>query len=177
MRFCTAYAARRSPRRSIAVDALRSRIGRCNSWPLETRCGTVCPERTVGSVLAHLVDRWRSCDAWIKSVRGVTYSPAPRTHGIVVVCGRHLCWRRESGFRWPDRAASGVPSERTSLAEVQVPSSAAGHSGRAGRREERSTSLTPTGLSHGQAIRVALTSTRIRHANTSAFRNNYQPLI
>jgi len=45
-------------------------------------------------------------------------------------------------FRWPDRAAT--------------PSSAAGRSGRAGYREECSTSLTPTGFSHGQAIRVGL---------------------
>ena len=51
-----------------------------------------------------------------------------------------------------------------------TPSSAAGRSGRAGCREERSTSLTPTGFSRGQAICVALTSTRIRHANTSAVR-------
>ena len=58
---------------------------RCELVALARRCGTVCPERTVGSVLAHLVDRWRSCDAWIKSVRGVTYSPAPRTQGIVAV--------------------------------------------------------------------------------------------
>jgi hypothetical protein len=115
----------------------------------------------VGSVLAHLVDRLRSCYAWIKSVRGVTYSPAPRTQGIVACAGRHLCWRRESGFRWPDRAAT--------------PSSPAGRSGRADCREERSTSLTPTGFSHGQAIRVALTSTRIRHASTSAFRNKCGP--
>ena len=53
-----------------------------------------------------------------------------------------------------------------------TPSSTAGRSGRAGCREERSTSLTPTGFSHGQAIRVGLTYTRIRHANTSGFRTN-----
>jgi len=39
--------------------------------------------------------------------------------------------RRESGLRWPHRAASGVPGERTLLAGVLAPSSAAGRSGRA----------------------------------------------
>jgi hypothetical protein len=70
----------------VQVQVLRPKgtcvgVGNCGAEliALETRCGTVCPERTVGSVLANLVDRWRSCDAWIKSVRGVTYSPAPRT--------------------------------------------------------------------------------------------------
>src|SRR5688572_1164238 len=62
-----------------------ARTRKCKLDALETRCRTVCPERTVGSVLAHLVDRWRSCDAWIESVRGVTYSPTPRTQGIVVM--------------------------------------------------------------------------------------------
>ena len=47
-----------------------------------------------------------------------------------------------------------VPGERTVLAGVLAPSSAAGRSGRAGCREERSTSLTPAGFSHGQVIRV-----------------------
>jgi putative MATE family efflux protein len=65
---------------------------------------------------------------------------------------RHVYCRRESGYGGRTRAAT--------------PSSTAGRSGRAGCREERSTSLTPTGFSRGQAIRVGLTSTRIRDGNT-----------
>jgi len=57
--------------------------------------------------------------------------------------------RRESGYGGRTRAA--------------MPSSAAGRSGRACSRTP-STSLIPTGFSRGQAIRVGLTSTRIRHA-------------
>jgi hypothetical protein len=72
--------------------------------------------------------------------------------------------RRESGYGGRTRAASGAPSERTLLAGVLAPSSAAGRSGRACSRTP-STSLIPTGFSRGQAIRVGLT-TRIRHAAT-----------
>ena len=58
--------------------------------------------------------------------------------------------RRESHYGGRTRAAT--------------PSSTAGRSGRAGYREERSTSLTPIGFSRGQAICVGLTSIGIRDA-------------
>jgi len=58
--------------------------------------------------------------------------------------------RRESHYGGRTRAAT--------------PSSSAGRSGRAGCREERSTSLTPIGFSRGQAICVGLTSIGIRDA-------------
>ena len=78
----------------VALTSTRIRHARPSPKPangaLETRCGTVCPERTVGSVLANLVGRWRSCHAWIKSVRGVTYSPAPRKARHRRVLGKAL---------------------------------------------------------------------------------------
>jgi hypothetical protein len=75
-------------------------------------------------------------------------------------------------LRWPDTRCERGPRRRTLLARVVAPSSPAGRSGRAGCREARSTSLTPTGFSHGQATRVGLVSTGIRHSNTSDVRHS-----
>jgi len=89
-----------------------------------------------------------TCSAW-------SHAFATRYVHIVqhILSGRHLYCRRESHCGGRTRAAT--------------PSSTAGRSGRAGCRKERSTSLTPTGFSRGQAIRVGLTSIGIRHGNTS----------
>src|SRR5262245_46123153 len=80
----------------------------------------------------------------------IFYSPAPRRHAEGIPRRGALTvlplLRRESHSGGRTRAAT--------------PSSTAGRSGRAGCREERSTSLIPTGFSRGQAIRVGLTSIR-----------------
>ena len=63
-----------------------------------------------------------TCDVWIKSVRGVTYS-SHYVHEASSYWGRLLCWCRESGFRWPDRAAT-PSSGRWPLGSRRLPGSA-----------------------------------------------------
>jgi hypothetical protein len=60
-------------------------------------------------------------------------------------------------LRWPDTRCDAIV-DRWTLGSRRMP-------------EARSTSLAPTGFSRGQAIRVGLTSTGIRHGNTSDVRN------